>query len=190
MNREEALAIVKEKLTPKRFIHSIGVADTAIELAKHYGADVAKAELAGILHDYAKFRDIDEMRQIVVDQPMPADLLSHHPELLHAPVGAYLVEKEVGITDKEVLSAIALHTSGKAGMTLLDKIIYLADYIEPNRSFPGVDEVRQLAFKDLDDAILKSISNSVKHLLQKEQMIYPETIHFYNDLMSKKENAQ
>lgn len=188
MNREEALAIVEKHLTPKRYIHTIGVADTAIKLAEHYGADVKKAELAGIFHDYAKFREIDFMRQVVIDEKMPQDLLIHHPELLHAPVGAYLVEKEVGITDTEILSAIRNHTTGKAGMSLLDKIVYLADYIEPNRAFPKVEETRELAFVDLDLAILKSISNSITHLLEKEQLIYPETINFYNDLRSQKEN--
>ncbi|MCP6368247.1 bis(5'-nucleosyl)-tetraphosphatase (symmetrical) YqeK, partial [Klebsiella pneumoniae] len=81
-------------------------------------------------------------------------------ELWHAPVGAFLVRNEVGITDKEVLDAIAYHTSGRPGMTLLEKIVYVADYIEPGRRFPGVDEVRELAKKDLNAALIQSLKNT------------------------------
>ena len=116
-----------------------------------------KAELAAIFHDYAKFRPKDEMKQIIVDQNMAKELLDFHSELWHAPVGAYLVEKEAGITDRDILDAIAYHTTGRIGMTVLEKVVYLADYIEPGRSFPGVDEVRELATKSLDKAMIQAV---------------------------------
>lgn len=183
MKREEALEIVKKQLTERRYVHTVGVTETAIDLAKQYGADVKKAELAAIFHDYAKFRPIEEMKDIVISEKMPADLLEYGEELLHAPVGAYLVRKEVGIIDPEVLAAIAYHTSGGVNMTLLDKVVFLADYIEPGRSFPGVEEVRQLAKENLDSAIILAVSNTLAFLIKNNQAVYPDTFHFYNDLI-------
>ncbi|MDR0138283.1 bis(5'-nucleosyl)-tetraphosphatase (symmetrical) YqeK [Metabacillus idriensis] len=183
MEREKALALVKEHLTDHRYEHTIGVMETAIALAKQYGADVKKAETAAIFHDYAKFRSKDEMKQIIIEQNMTKELLIHSPELWHAPVGAYLVEKEAGINDAEVLDAIRYHTSGRENMTLLDKVIYVADYIEPGRIFPGADEVRELAKNDLNKALIVSMKNTILFLLKKNQAIYPETLQSYNFLV-------
>lgn len=183
MEREKALQIVKEQLTEHRYQHTLGVMETAIQLAEKYGANPKQAEQAAIFHDYAKFRPKDEMKNIIVEQKMPADLLYFNSELWHAPVGAYLAEKEAGITDPEVLDAIRYHTSGRIGMKLLDKIIYLADYIEPGRHFPGVDEVRDLAAKDLDIALIQSIKNTIQFLMKKNQPIYPDTFQAYNNLV-------
>jgi predicted HD superfamily hydrolase involved in NAD metabolism len=188
MEREQALKIVKAQLTEHRYQHTLGVMETAIDLARRYGVDEKKAELAAIFHDYAKFRPKDEMKQIIVDQEMPYDLLEYNTELWHAPVGAYLAEVEAGITDREVLDAIRFHTSGRRGMTKLEKVIYLADYIEPGRHFLGVEEVRDLAKINLDDALIKSVQNTIMFLMKKNQTIYPETFHTYNDLIFNKED--
>ncbi|MCM3566543.1 bis(5'-nucleosyl)-tetraphosphatase (symmetrical) YqeK [Neobacillus mesonae] len=186
MEREDALKLVKEQLTEHRYQHTLGVMETAIDLAKRYGADVKKAEIAAIFHDYAKFRPKEEMRKIIIEQGFPKDLLEFNAELWHAPAGAFLVETEAGITDREILEAIRYHTSGRPSMSLLEKVIYLADYIEPGRHFPGVDEVRQLAKENLDEALIKSIQNSIAFLLKKNQTIYPETFHTYNDLVKNR----
>lgn len=185
MDRNLALERVRAELTEHRYIHTIGVMETAIELAKRYGADVKKAELAAIFHDYAKFRPKDEMKQIIIDQDLGSELLLHNEELWHAPVGAYLVEKEVGIFDSEIINAIRFHTSGRPNMTLLEKIIYVADYIEPGRHFPGVDEVRELAKISLDEALIKAIHNTIVFLMKKKQAIYPDTFLTYNALVKK-----
>jgi predicted HD superfamily hydrolase involved in NAD metabolism len=185
MERHEALAIVRKQLTEHRYQHTIGVMETAIELAKKYGADVKKAELAAIFHDYAKFRPKEEMKRIIIEQNMPSDLLQYGSELWHAPVGAYLVKTEVGIEDGEVLDAIRYHTSGRAGMTALEKVVYLADYIEPGRAFPGVEEVRELAQQNLDLALLKALQNTISFLMKKNEAIYPDTFYTYNDLAKK-----
>lgn len=183
MDREQALEIVKPQLTEHRYVHTIGVMETAIRLAEKYGADRKKAEMAAIFHDYAKFRPKEEMRQIIVDQKMPAILLEFNSELWHAPVGAFLAEKEAGIKDGEILDAIRFHTSGRVGMTLLDKIIYLADYIEPGRHFPGVGEVRDLAEKDLDIALIQSMKNTILFLMKKNQQVFPDTFNAYNSIV-------
>ncbi|WP_423407465.1 bis(5'-nucleosyl)-tetraphosphatase (symmetrical) YqeK [Heyndrickxia sp. MSNUG] len=183
MEREQALQIVKVQLTEHRYEHTIGVMETAIKLADQYGGDVQKAELAAIFHDYAKFRPKEEMRQIIIEQKMPEELLEYNGELWHAPVGAYLVEKEAGITDDEVLDAIRYHTSGRVGMTLLDKIIYLADYIEPGRHFPGVEEVRSMAAEDLNLALIQSMKNTIQFLMKKNQPVFPDTFKAYNSIV-------
>jgi predicted HD superfamily hydrolase involved in NAD metabolism len=183
MNRDQALQLVKPQLTEHRYLHTIGVMETAIKLAEQYGADVKKAELAAIFHDYAKFRPKDEMKQIIVEQSMPPILLEYNSELWHAPVGAFLAEKEAGITDSEVLDAIRYHTSGRIGMTLLDKIVYLADYIEPGRHFPGVDEVRAIVEEDLDNALIQSMKNTIQFLMKKNQPVFPDTFNAYNSIV-------
>jgi predicted HD superfamily hydrolase involved in NAD metabolism len=106
-------------------------------------------------------------------------------ELWHAPVGAYLVEKEVGIVDAEIIDAIRFHTSGRPKMTMLEKVIYVADYIEPGRHFPGVEEVRELAKTSLNEALIKAIHNTIVFLMKKKQPIYPNTFLTYNDLVNK-----
>jgi predicted HD superfamily hydrolase involved in NAD metabolism len=188
MNRDQALAIVKNQLTTHRYQHTLGVMETAIKLAQRYGADVKKAELAAIFHDYAKFRPKEEMKHIIIEQKMDPQLLFYNSEVWHAPVGAYLVEKEVNLIDSEILNAIRYHTSGRVGMSLLEKIIYLADYIEPGRHFPGVDEVREMADNDLNEALLASVRNTILFLVKKNQPIFPDTFATFNDLLMNKEN--
>ncbi|MGG1677488.1 bis(5'-nucleosyl)-tetraphosphatase (symmetrical) YqeK [Neobacillus sp. NRS-1170] len=188
MERERALQLVKIQLTEHRYQHTLGVMKTAITLANQYGADEKKAELAAIFHDYAKFRPKDEMKEIIATKSFPQDLLEYNAELWHAPVGTYLVEKEAGISDRDVLDAIRYHTSGRPGMTLLEKIIYLADYIEPGRHFPGVDEVREMAKESLDKALIKAVQNTIVFLMKKNQRVYPDTFHTYNDLIKNLED--
>ncbi|KYD10956.1 hypothetical protein B4102_1742 [Heyndrickxia sporothermodurans] len=187
MERNKALQLVAEQLTEKRYIHTLGVVDTAVHLAEKYQVDVKKAELAAIFHDYAKFRPLNEMKQIIVQQKFDEQLLHYNPELWHAPVGAYLVQQEAGILDLDILDAIRYHTSGRKNMTDLEKVIYIADYIEPGRSFPGVEEARKIADKDLDEALLFSVRNTIQFLISKHQAVYPDTFELYNDIVMKKE---
>lgn len=185
MERNRALEIVAKQLTDKRYKHTLGVTETAVHLAKKYNVDEKKAELAAIFHDYAKFRPLDEMKQIIVEQNFDSNLLEFNPELWHAPVGAYLVEHEAGISDSEILSAIRYHTSGREKMTSLEKVIYVADYIEPGRNFPGVDEARKLAEKDLNKALFFAVKNTILFLMNKNQSVFPDTFRLYNDLVKK-----
>ncbi|MBP2078129.1 bis(5'-nucleosyl)-tetraphosphatase (symmetrical) YqeK [Oceanobacillus polygoni] len=182
MNITEAIEKVKPHLTVKRFEHTLRVADTAVKLAKRYDASQTKAELAAILHDYAKYRSLDEMERWIRKSTLPKDLLDYHHELWHGPVGAILIEREFGIRDKEIQSAVHYHTTGKAGMSILDKIIFLADYIEPGRSFPGINDVRKKAEQDLTHACLMASKNTITYLISKNTTVYPDSFHAYNDL--------
>ncbi|WP_221565706.1 bis(5'-nucleosyl)-tetraphosphatase (symmetrical) YqeK [Alkalihalobacillus sp. TS-13] len=183
MTKDEALKIVKEQLTEHRYQHTIGVMDTAVELAERYGADSEKAMMAAIFHDYAKFRPKEEMKTIILEQGLGEDLLRYGSELWHAPVGAYLVEKEAGMKDEEILLAISSHTSGRVRMSMLEKIIFLADYIEPGRHFPGVEDVREVAKEDLNEAVKQSLMNTITFLMKRNQLVFPETLHTYNDIV-------
>ncbi|MQR95497.1 bis(5'-nucleosyl)-tetraphosphatase (symmetrical) YqeK [Fictibacillus phosphorivorans] len=185
MERNKALEIVKKQLTEHRYIHTLGVEEASLVLAKKYGVDLKKAEIAAIFHDYAKFRPKEEMREIVRSERLSQDLLHYGNEVLHAPVGAYLVKKEVGITDEDILRAIYYHTTGNGAMTLLEKVIFLADYIEPNRNFPGVESVREMAENDLDQACLMAVRNTITFLMKQNQKIYPLTFEAYNGLLQE-----
>ncbi|WP_261129562.1 bis(5'-nucleosyl)-tetraphosphatase (symmetrical) YqeK [Bacillus sp. Marseille-Q3570] len=183
MTKDEALKIVREQLTEHRYQHTIGVMDTAVELAERFGADSEKARMAAIFHDYAKFRSKEEMKRIIKEQNLGEDLLRYGSELWHAPVGAYLVEKEAGMEDEEILQAISSHTSGRVGMSMLEKIIFLADYIEPGRHFPGVEDVREAAKENLNEAVKQSLMNTITFLMKRNQLVFPETLYTYNDIV-------
>ncbi|EUJ51605.1 bis(5'-nucleosyl)-tetraphosphatase (symmetrical) YqeK [Paenilisteria rocourtiae] len=180
MNREEILEAVKEAMPEKRFIHTLGVEKTALELADHYKLDRGQVSLAALLHDYAKYMDKEAMMAVMVEQKMDPKLFTYNEELWHAPIGAYFAETKFGVEDETVLKAIACHTTGNAAMSMMDKVIYLADYTEPNRSFPGVYKARRLSFDSLDKAMLFALSNTITFLITKRQPIFPDTFEAYN----------
>ena len=184
MSREqEILAVVKTKMPEKRYIHTLGVRDTAIQLAQHYGEDSEKAMLAAIIHDIAKYAELSWMREIVQQEKMDERLLPWEHEILHGPVGAYMAKNEFQINDEDILNAIRHHTTGRPNMSRLEKIIYVADMIEPNRKFDGVEELRKIAFDNIDEAMKACIKHTIAFLVQSEQPIYPLSIECFNDLM-------
>jgi len=185
MEIKEAIESVKPHLTEQRFQHTLRVAETAVRLAEKYHADPNKAELAGILHDYAKYRNLDEMKRWIRESMLPKDLLDYHHELWHGPVGALLARRELGVSDEEVLDAVHYHTTGRAHMGKLEMIIFLADYIEPGRNFPGIEEVREAAQKSLLKATWLASRNTIQYLIGKQATVYPDSFHAYNDLTKR-----
>ncbi|WP_173916078.1 bis(5'-nucleosyl)-tetraphosphatase (symmetrical) YqeK [Halobacillus sp. Marseille-Q1614] len=184
-SREELLHFVKPHLKQSRYEHTVRVTDTAVVLAKRYGADMKKAEIAAILHDFAKHKPKELMKKwIETDRRLSKDLLHYHHELWHGPVGALMLESEIGLTDRAVQSAISCHTSGKKNMSLLDKVIFLADYIEPGRNFEGVEYVRELAEENLDTACFQAVINTIQFLISHHRTVYPDTLHAYNQLVN------
>ncbi|MFD2612677.1 bis(5'-nucleosyl)-tetraphosphatase (symmetrical) YqeK [Paenibacillus gansuensis] len=182
--RERMMEAVQAQMPAKRWQHTLGVMASAVELAGRYGGDPEKADLAALLHDYAKYWPTDRMERVIREQKLPQELLSYDKELWHAPVGAYAVQQEFGITDEEVLDAIRYHTSGRANMTLLDKIVCLADYIEPGRTFPGVERVRELAVTDLNLALAAGFDSTILFLISKGKRIFPLTVEARNGLLA------
>jgi predicted HD superfamily hydrolase involved in NAD metabolism len=167
---------VKERMPEKRYIHVLGVMSTAVSLARHYGVSEQKARVAAILHDVAKYADRDWMRQIIETKEMDPQLLDYHHELWHAPVGAYVASYEFGVDDEDVLNAIRYHTTGRAGMSALEKIIYIADMIEPNRKFLGVEELRERQTQGLDALMEAAVRQSIEFLESKNQPVYPDSL--------------
>lgn len=170
---------------PKRFTHTLGVEYTAAALAMRYGADLEKAQLAGLLHDCAKCMGNDKLLSACEKHDIPVtDVERRNPYLLHAKVGSYLARKEYKIEDSDILNAILYHTTGHPGMTLLEKIIFTADYIEPGRKqAPNLTEIRQLAFTDLDEAVKKILADTLEYLKSGDGEMDPmteETYHFYS----------
>ena len=162
-------------------MHSLGVSDTAACLAMKYGYDVKAAHLAGLLHDCAKGLSEDELFLTVQKAQMEISPVERdNPELLHAKAGSVVAKREYGITDEEILSAICYHTTGRPGMTLLEKMIFIADYIEPNRvDIPDLTGIRELAFTDLDAAVAAACRNSIDHLERSSRVIDGITVSTY-----------
>ena len=178
--REELMQKVQMHMSERRFQHVLGVEEMAIALAAKYGASEEKASIAALTHDYAKERPDEEFEMIILRDGYDQDLLNYSNAIWHGLVGASMVQRELGIVDEEILEAIRLHTTGAAKMSLLDKIIYVADYIEPGRDFLGVKEARELVLVDLDEAVAYETKHTLKHLIEQEQKIYPKTIETYN----------
>ncbi|WP_239617501.1 bis(5'-nucleosyl)-tetraphosphatase (symmetrical) YqeK [Cohnella mopanensis] len=190
MNLETLREATRQQMPDKRWKHTLGVVDTAIKLAKRYGGDPDKAELAALLHDYSKAWAIDRMEAVIRQHDLPSELLVHDKELWHAHVGAWAVESEHGITDAEVLDAIRYHTSGRENMTKLDKIVCLADYIEPGRDFPGVNKLRELAKISLEEALISAFGSTIEVLVERGKRIFPLTVLARNDLILQFKLAQ
>lgn len=163
---------LKKHLTKDRYQHTLGVAYTAASLAMKYNTDtsnanlVKRAYLAGLLHDCAKCMSDEKKLHICDKNNIPySDIESQHPYLLHGKVGAYIAGKKFGIKDEDILQAITWHTTGRPDMSLLEKIIFIADYIEPSRKpVKELDLIRRLAFEDIDGTMEKILSNTLKYL--------------------------
>lgn len=177
---------LKENLKPKRYDHVIGVRDTAIELAKLYNEDLEKAKLAALIHDYCKNMSDEEIISKVEKYKLMMDEISKiSPQLMHGAIAAAIAKEDMGITDEDLLNAVTYHTTGRENMSILEKIIYIADYIEPSRNFPGVDDLRKSAFEDLDKALLKAFDNTIKFVIDKGQFLHLDTIKGRNYILSK-----
>ena len=182
MDIKEIETDLSNKLSKKRFIHTLGVVNSAMYLAKKYGANIEDAHLAALLHDCAKEISLLEMRDLVADLPCDQDML-HSGALLHGSAGMVLANTQYGVTNPDILEAIRVHTTGKENMSKLDKIIFLADYIEPNRKFPGVNDIRLAAEQSLDAGVLCGFDMTIRHLIDSGDSIYPLTILSRNDLL-------
>ncbi|WP_085991847.1 bis(5'-nucleosyl)-tetraphosphatase (symmetrical) YqeK [Oceanobacillus senegalensis] len=182
MKIDDAIKVVEPFLTKKRFEHTIRVKDTAVLLAERYNVSQSKAELSAIFHDYCKYRSLEEMKRIIKESSLPKDLLQYHHELWHGPVASILIEREYGIRNRDIQQAIYYHTTGRANMSNLDMVLFLADYMEPGRDFPGVTQVREMAEKDLVRACWMASKNTITFLMHKNSRIYPDTFYAYNDL--------
>lgn len=193
MNRDaEYIEILKEKLTEKRFIHSLNVADSSRELAKLYGYDEEIAYTAGLVHDVCK--DTPAGLQLSYMLENGADLTEIEistAKLYHAMCGSIFVKKEFGIENEDIINAVRYHTTGRKGMSLLEKIVFIADFISAERDYDGVEIMREKAVRSLDEAIVEGLGFTIKDLIDRgERFIHPDTIDAYNEAMSNILNKQ
>lgn len=179
-SREELLEKVRAVMSPKRFNHVLGVERAAIALAEKYGYDTEKAGLAGLLHDYAKEIPDQEFLELIDKYELDPELKKWGNNVWHGMVGIYKIQEDLGLTDSEILRSIEIHTVGSHEMSTLDKIVYVADYIEHNRNFPLVEEARQVAEQSLDKAVAFETVHTVEHLAHQALPIFPQTLETYN----------
>ena len=169
---------IKSKLSEKRFKHCENVAKVATSLAEIYGADKDKAYLAGYAHDVAKEMTLEQMNELTLHLELD-DHIRSSKALLHALAGACYLKKTFNISE-DVFNACFYHTMGRENMTALEKVIFMADYIEPSRDFDGIEEIRQLAYEDIDAAIVKAIDSTLKYLIETNKKIYYKTVFTRN----------
>ena len=185
MSFEEMRDLLRSRLKPGRFEHSVGVSETAARLAERFGVDVEKARIAGLLHDCAREYPNSSMLAEAEQRGIAAGPVERAmPLLLHAYIGAYRVKELYEVEDEEIARAIRCHTVGGAGMTALDKIIYFADMIEPHRDYPEVKHLRKLAEKAaLDEMLLVGLTESIRFVLEKEHLVHPDTVTARNEIL-------
>ena len=187
-DRAALLEEVSLSVKKARFAHILRVEAKAIELAHKYAGDVESCQLAALLHDYAKDMPRSEVVKIQQAAHIDAEMLAFGSQIWHGPAGAYYAKETFGVTNQEVLDAIYQHTIGGEQMSLVSKIVFIADYIENGRDFPGVSEARELANQDLDAAGIYKINQTLKHLVDRAERISPGTLTVYNQWMQKMED--
>lgn len=179
--------IVKENLDAIRYEHTMGVMYTAAAMAMRYDVDLQKALVAGLLHDCAKCISSNKKISLCEEHGITiSESERKNPSLLHAKLGAFFAEEKYGVKENDVLEAITYHTTGRPKMSLLDKIVFIADYIEPNRvQAPRLEQIRKLAFEDIDACLYMILEDSLAYLQTKSEVIDPMTEQTY--LYYKKE---
>ena len=182
MSHKDYKAVIKPFLSEKRYRHSLAVAEEAVHLAKKYGADEEKAYTAGILHDIMKDMPPEEqLKRMTRYDIVLTEVERSGQKLWHAMLGAAYVEQELHIEDQDILNAIRYHTSGRAHMTLLEKVLFVADFTSSDRDYPGVEEIRKAARKSLLAAMLSGMTYTIQDLAERRLAIHPDTIAAYNE---------
>ena len=180
----DIIADLEKKLKHDRFVHTRGVAEVSVRLARLYGADELEAELAAWLHDCARVYPTGAFIEECVRRDIPVTSLDRRsPILLHAPLGVYLAKHIYGVENESVLDAIAYHTVGREEMTTLERIVYLADMIDPSRDYDGVELLRKLAEEDLARAMVAAFDQSIAHVIRCGGLLHPNTILARNELL-------
>lgn len=176
--------IVAAQLSEKRFQHSLRVAQVARKLADVHDVDSRKAYHAGVLHDYCKEYSKEKLIKYAVDHQLISDILELHMlQTLHGPVAAEVLKEKDLVSDQSILQAIKYHTTGHPEMDILAKIIFIADYIEPDRKTPNIDFIERVAYRNLDEALLLIINQTMSYLQSKNSFIHPNMLYLRNKLL-------
>ncbi|MBE6891850.1 MAG: nicotinate (nicotinamide) nucleotide adenylyltransferase [Ruminococcaceae bacterium] len=182
-DKEALLEVLKSRLNPKRFAHVLGVAETAVKYAKLYGADIEKAEIAGLLHDCTKDYSYETQLNFLKDHDVEASPEDKKEPIIHSLTAPISAEYDFGIEDKEILDSLRYHTTGRAEMTLLDRIIYVADFTEPTRNYSDVNFYREKAEKNLDEALFLGMKWIIRDKIDNNKFLHPNSIKMFNSLL-------
>ncbi|MCR4614690.1 MAG: bis(5'-nucleosyl)-tetraphosphatase (symmetrical) YqeK [Clostridiales bacterium] len=185
------IPLIKKLLLPDRFEHSLAVANAAKKLAQQYGADEEKAYICGILHDIMKNAGHDAQLEILEKGGIKLrDYELMNPKVWHAMAGCEYLRLEMGITDEDMLNAVRYHTTGRAGMSLLEKVLYIADFISADRTYDGVKQMRRLASVSLEDAMLFALRYTISDLIKRKKLVHPDSVLCYNELILNMEETK
>ena len=180
-----------ETISKDRYEHTLRVVKTCQELSKSYGADIEKVEVAALLHDSAKIDGSKDIVKVAKEFNLLDDeIYLYNKALIHGPLAAKLAKEKYNIEDEEILDAIKYHTTGRKAMGLVEKIVFMGDFIEPDRKFDGIDEIRRVSFIDLDRALLLALNSNLEFLLKEGKLISKDTIEARNYLMMRKEDKR
>lgn len=187
ISTENIIEKLKTMLKPKRLEHSINVANCALKLSEIYNCDKEKAYLAGIVHDCAKYFTKEQVESYVKKYSVKLDPLEVDSiALSHSIIGSFVIQDVFDIKDMDIINAVRYHTTGRENMSTLEKIIFIADMIEEGRNFPGVDYLRELTFNgQLDEALITSFNNTIKFVIDNNQLIHPRSVKARNYLMQE-----
>ena len=183
----EYIALLRERLDDYRFEHSIAVANQSVKLAIRFGANSEKAYVAGLLHDICKNLKKEEQLQFFSRSAiMLTDTEKLSPKVWHAISGAQYLKEKLKINDDDIIDAVRYHTTGRAEMSLLEKVIYIADLTSLDRNYPDVDVLRKIVESNLDEGLIYALKFTITSLANKEQPIHPDTLNAYNDLIGSR----
>ena len=184
MTIEDYKSIIRPMMGERRYNHCVNVSIEAVRLAKKYGADVEKAEVAGILHDITKEVDFEKQLQIIHSGDIIlTDVEKKAKKLWHAISGSVYIQKELGITDKDIINAIRYHTTARANMSLLEKVIFLADFTSAERDYPDVDVIRAKTEESLEEGMLYGIRFTLNKLLSIDGCLSIDAVEAYNEIL-------
>ena len=193
MNTSSICEYIEKNFSEKRKIHTEGVRKTAIKLAQQYGAGdaelVAKAELAALFHDMYRGISVDVLNYYVKHLDLDEKRYNDNPNLAHGKIAAIIMERDFDVTDRDIINAVSFHTTGRPDMSLLEKIIYIADAAEPNRNYPGVQALRETLKQDIDKACLQSITNTINYVRSEKKFLDEDTVlakEYFEKLIKEK----
>lgn len=184
-SREELIKLVKKAVSTSRFEHILRVETMALRLAESYQVNLEKASIAALVHDYAKERNDQDFIDEIMSKKLDPKLLNANNAIWHGVVGAELIKDELAVWDEDILNAVRHHTTGSPKMSMLEQIIFMADYIEEGRNFNGVAEARQLTFNNLQDGVRFQIKQTIQYLIERNKNVYPSAIDTYNAWVAK-----
>lgn len=183
---EEFKTLIKGKLKESRYIHSLNVADSAKILAAKYGCDEEKAYTSGLLHDVMKNADDEEQLEVIGKAGWElTDCEKANKKLWHAVAGAAFMKTELGIEDEDMIEAVRYHTTARKGMSVLEKVIYVADFISADRDYPEVDDVRAAANESLEKAMMLGLEFCIQEIAKRRQILHPDSVDAYNEIILK-----